>query len=1651
MSVQAARTIHLSYTAPSLPSPMVWRPHLISTIVQLFDANTDIVCVESRPGYGKTTLLREFAETCDGPCFSVFLRAASRHSYDPALARADLANQLNWHLESRRLTDDHEPSDSQLRTLLNRCTRKLSRRNANAYFLIDGLDHIPAEDDALLQAIMNLIPFGIRPFRFLFSCDNSTNIFRHHRTLQVKPFVLPVFNSHETDEFLSDILDDKSLRSDYHNALGGVPVLLASARRQLQLQANVETTPALSLPPELDKFLEAEWRLHEPLSESVETVLCYLLAYGRPVSAPQLSVHTRLEANELENILKTLPFLTYSANLGGWEFSSEPFRDFADTKLRQKVKKVTETIATRLLRAPDSDEALALLPQFLQRIGDANKILDWFDEERFARILLQSRTPAWTEPILRNAIVLSHDARNDRALTTYSILRSIVPQITNTTGIEHEIRARCALGDIEGAQAVANAAPLLSQRLRLLAVLVDAASDQPGIAIQPLKEDLRALVSKIDLAVLQKEEAIDLAIDLYPVDQRLALRVLKSALKDDEEDGSFEIAMARITVAALQSKQSGQTAIDRDESTPKSTAVLVDERVQKFIDATKLSLTANSATEVLSLANRIEESSEKLFILRKWIDQHRTEDDVLEVVESAINHAILARDFTPTATFYREILEPLPYAADKIRRLKLIAMVDAQSPLMRSKGPTIDYVRVQLLLASCHCDEQEWENAGTRLEDLYLDCIATIENIETRTACLSWSLAHLERHDPSGSLDAVSQFRAVVESEFGEWVNRVLNDCAEQYTILEKSLEALALCIPRRGLDLCTRLNTATRKTEALFYFVKVIARDLQATEHLEVAFEAIDLLTPSPSLDDALNVVGERIARNIRTGMHWSEDLERWLARLPRCTSATEKCESLGKVAAALSSKGEESDRIGGIADEMLSEFDRIRNPRDRYTMGCKLIVLLHRRAPIVARRIYELLSRDNEVSRLSENVEDGSYYILGLLTKASCALSRAGLLRSADVRRICSMVGGLPDVYMRVRLFSRLAFFYWREGETAHFASIVNEHIWSELDSLADGDQELLFTSWIDAYGVVWLENRDRARSTISSFPESVRHSCVRNLCFSLLYRLPPGEPVDGRGKSPSSSLTYSDIHNLLILCEEVDDDVTIFGVLEGIADQIEASGYVSRLTRDQKAEIGRLMHEVAESRLPSTGGVQHPGYRIVAHAQALRVVGGGGDRWQELVSEGSGLENLADRVFVNTLLASYLPKKMRARRRELFAAAESEAKTLGSIEDGYQRYTMLARVSMESDRALASRSTENAFRTLTASGDVRYAAREQRLVDLAYSVDPELPIKLAVLYDDDPARDEYRKRARDQIRRLELRRELADVKGDIALRNRQNDPDLAVAAWQSLGALNAGRMVAVDMNRARDMLACASNYPLETAYPMYSWVLSNVMDKYASTPQAARYIRDLFEGIARGARFFFMVTGSAERFEFNPKWHYRDEQEVHAVIHSGERARAVEFLRRWFANNVDDVITIVDPYFGPDDLWVVRLVMEANASAKVRIVTGVAEGRESEVGTVPEAYRSSWRNLCDQDPPYTEVLRVSFVESGKTPIHDRWVLSKAAGLRIGTSFNSIGAKLTELSAIDSRELDRVQESVGGYLNRNIKKEDGQRVTYELFELLP
>ena len=102
------------------------------------------------------------------------------------------------------------------------------------------------------------------------------------------------------------------------------------------------------------------------------------------------------------------------------------------------------------------------------------------------------------------------------------------------------------------------------------------------------------------------------------------------------------------------------------------------------------------------------------------------------------------------------------------------------------------------------------------------------------------------------------------------------------------------------------------------------------------------------------------------------------------------------------------------------------------------------------------------------------------------------------------------------------------------------------------------------------------------------------------------------------------------------------------------------------------------------------------------------------------------------------------------------------------------------------------------------------------------------------------------------------------------------------------------------------------------------------------------------------------------------------------------------------------------------------------------------------IEEAYRQYWRqHFSEQDPRDCEVIIIGD-NAGALPIHDRWWLTRGAGLRIGTSFNQLGvSKDSEISPLNTVEAgERLQEIVA-LINREKRDHLGQRLTYQAVPL--
>jgi hypothetical protein len=131
------------------------------------------------------------------------------------------------------------------------------------------------------------------------------------------------------------------------------------------------------------------------------------------------------------------------------------------------------------------------------------------------------------------------------------------------------------------------------------------------------------------------------------------------------------------------------------------------------------------------------------------------------------------------------------------------------------------------------------------------------------------------------------------------------------------------------------------------------------------------------------------------------------------------------------------------------------------------------------------------------------------------------------------------------------------------------------------------------------------------------------------------------------------------------------------------------------------------------------------------------------------------------------------------------------------------------------------------------------------------------------------------------------------------------------------------------------------------------------------------------------------------------------------------------------------------------ILQMVLETSPEVHVSFFTS----RKHQVGNVnySDIYSREWHKSFDQDPPDTQVVIAGIRPGGDSPIHDRWWITKDAGLRIGTSFNGLGlAKDTELSSMRRDEVAECEVQLDSYLHGSVRSHNGQKIDLVSFPLL-
>ena len=531
---------------------------------------------------------------------------------------------------------------------------------------------------------------------------------------------------------------------------------------------------------------------------------------------------------------------------------------------------------------------------------------------------------------------------------------------------------------------------------------------------------------------------------------------------------------------------------------------------------------------------------------------------------------------------------------------------------------------------------------------------------------------------------------------------------------------------------------------------------------------------------------------------------------------------------------------------------------------------------------------------------------------------------------------------------------------------------------------------------------------------------------------------------------SISYPDAISVIELASEIKSDGLVYVLIVALADTLTSHSFSTKFSEQQRTDIVLKVRDLSNAKFPDHDNIWHDGYAIATDAQILRIERKSGRCWDEVLGRARQIPNRSDRAFVLATIAQVLPPRESGRRDGIFDEAIQVTNSIPCSYDRLSRLSDLADMMARKSKDLAQRclrSAMSAFRRTAEDADQNVF---RRVIDTAFKIDPDFAASLVSMTDDDPARRIARHDLGRRLETLQSRQAIIDepMAWDHA---REKEFDLSYSAWLALGSLNSGRAHPAALDRLRPALQAAGRYSLRRAYPILAWVIENAVQLLGGTAKSRAGIREIFEGAMRATELAEVAGSSASVAVRSDTLLLSAPLSQESIfVQVGERDRAIEFIEQWLSREAEEFVYICDQYFGPQQVDLLKLIQSVVPGVEVAVLTSHRCQKENRVKSLSEAYRSWWQRISDQRPPMVEIVVVGLEGSGMSPIHDRCILTKEGGVRLGASWNSLGVRQdSDISVLSEGDFPTYFQRVTQFIRERRRVHGMERLSYETVTL--
>lgn len=1600
------------------PENYIWREHLSKTIEDLFSTEIDVVQLEGRSGIGLTSLAAEYAihsETC---VISLFIRGGSRLSYAPFRLAADLLAQAETYLgvSVAPILDVVSAWHGRFAQLQEH-QRRQGRR---ILFLVDGLHQIPIDDTRFVGEIFkDLLAIGVPGVKHLITFGEKSIIGTYLEAAKCRPYRSSRLSSRESETIFEAAGINKNEFKNYYSYTDGIPALVQSACR-LHLQGRGLD----GLTKELTSFYNAEWDQFKSIKDlPVErlTDAFSFLCFGK--GAVGIAEIVELCDVKKEHILALGDremFIRCVENRQKVEFLSHSHREFVSAKLAGGRERVINSMIDRLVTNPQSEASLALLPTFYEEMGKVDELIDYLSPENLGRYLDFSRSVTAlrrrTELGMKRAIDSARHIQSYQFALQTSLIRSMdVPRLS-----PEQMGALAGLGEVDQAFNHSQLARTDEERLKLLSILVRELY-RGGIPIPTtVEEQIKNLVFRTDLAA--GTGGIGIATNIVGAFPEFALQLIETAEHADTE--SKEMAITQLAVNDV------VRAKIEDRKPTSFAPKLKNSELGEFVVALQAILLTQSVDE-LEASTRKLPNKVRNYLFRQWALTNKSTKDAYRIIEVALADLLKDASYLPTAGDLWELCSTLSCCKDMHALDALLKRIEGFKGSLSQAGSTIDLIGLDLELAVAQTLTLTVASAS-RFEEIYIR-VSDLPDLALQLEGYGLILVALARSKTSTYLNGIEVVQDAISKELSPLVEKLLSETADHALVFEQSLKVFLEVDPKFAISLVERFNTEDRRDDGFANLADSYIRQGGLQLDFELLHFMIRSISERSTREEAFVSVLSVLSNNSTL---WTEGCQKILDAIPAIRNPILRCSALTYAVKVNFVPGIKTDEYFTQIKLAIKEIDRSPSrPREAYRFAQAVIS----NDKVEGLRIYRAVEKELSSYRItSESTMVTSYLCARAAVISFAALLEKQAFTDEYLGRLISAIDTVPSIAMRANLLADLALRCHDKKARDIFDLICGKYIYpsiSNVDTLHLDTREALT---IEAFPCLYLWNQNLAIELLDQCEFHSRELALMHAIDFVIMGTSANEPIKAE-KQSQFVLDYPRALQALSLISLLNTDAFIAEKLECFCRVLSNKGSRNVIPGHQREALSMSISEIIGHKLPDPKNITHQGWVILCKAFLSLVEANTTEgKWQRFCDEADAIENYSDKVYILGALSKIIPEKHIGLRRIALNKAKEALPFIPSTADAMVRRIGLSDVASGLERAVAERLLKEALEDSMKIKDRDTALiMQKRIIDTAQQFDKALAERLVDLLDDDPARG----RAKTELRQAAkaIKRKEAISEGSYDVLDGQKAEIINKACFDALVSLNNGRLSPPKLDEITPLLLRISSFSIREVYWGYAWFLRGCQQRLQSTEDAHRVLRPIFEVTLLSCELTQRMSDGAD----TPLLWNNPREAENIVVGPTDRLDAMSFLTSWFEKNCDDEILICDPYFTIHDLELVKNFFFVRPKARFTILSCKAINNSHKDASNLEA---AWSEICEQTPPEIRMVVVLYDGEGiGGPIHDRWLLCRDAGLRIGTSLNSLGlSKLSEISALSLAEVTPLKVKLNRFVMQLDRTVDGRRLRY-------